>query len=61
MPDLCGECFECGRFQYNERIERKYGMGTGICSADNEPKGCNHKACLLFCIDQQNDKGDYNL
>lgn len=29
-------------------------MGTGICEADKEPKGCDRKACILF-IERVND------
>lgn len=42
------QCYKCEGWQYNERIERTYGMGTGLCAIDREPKGCNRKACLLF-------------
>lgn len=41
-------CSQCQKWQYNDHIERKYGMGTGICEADKEPKGCDRKSCLLF-------------
>lgn len=42
------ECYQCTKWKYNEYIERKYGEGTGICEASNQPKGCNHSGCLLF-------------
>lgn len=47
-------CSHCQKWQYNDRIERKYGMGTGICKMDKEPKGCDRKACILF-IERVND------
>ena len=42
------ECYECGNWQYNERTERIYGQGTGVCELDKQPKGCNRKSCMLF-------------
>lgn len=47
-------CSQCQKWQYNDRIERKYGMGMGVCEADKEPKGCDRKACFLF-IERVND------
>lgn len=41
-------CSMCAYWQYNECIEQKHGMGSGICKCDNEVKGCNRKACLLY-------------
>ena len=41
-------CSSCTNWNYNERIEQKYGMGSGICKFDNEVKGCDRKACLLY-------------
>lgn len=42
------ECYQCVKWEYNDKIERKYGEGTGLCNADREPKGCNRRACVLF-------------
>lgn len=42
------ECYMCNHWQYDERVAKKYGEGTGLCSEDKEPKGCNRKSCLLF-------------
>lgn len=41
-------CSMCTYWQYNERIEQRYGMSSGICKRDSEVKGCDRKACLLY-------------
>lgn len=41
-------CSMCACWQYNERIEQKHGMGSGICKRDSEVKGYDRKACLLY-------------
>ncbi len=52
--DAEDRCHQCKRWKYNDRIERTYGMGTGICEADMEPKGCDRRACLLFIEKEMN-------
>lgn len=42
------KCSQCAKWQYNESIERRYGMGTGLCEEDREPKGCDRTGCLIF-------------
>lgn len=42
------QCYQCTNWEYNDRIEKKYGEGTGLCTEDRQPKGCNKSACLLF-------------
>ena len=42
------KCSQCAKWQYNESIERRYGMGTGLCEEDKEPKGCDRTGCLMF-------------
>lgn len=46
-------CYQCKHWKYNDWIEIKYGEGTGLCN--DEPKGCNRQACLLF-EERENDK-----
>ena len=41
-------CSMCAYWQYNEHIEQKYGMGSGVCKRDSEIKGCDRKACMLY-------------
>lgn len=41
-------CIGCNHWIYSERIEKKYGMGTGLCEIDKEAKGCDRNCCLLF-------------
>ena len=38
---------ECGHWQYDDRIERKYGEGTGYCPMICDATGCNRAACML--------------
>lgn len=49
-------CIMCAYWQYNERIEQKHGMGSGICERDNEIKGCDRKICLLYEERKKHDK-----
>ena len=42
------ECCKCKKWMYNKVIEKRYGEGTGVCTADREPKGCNRRGCILF-------------
>ena len=50
------ECCQCEKWKYDERIERKYGDGTGLCNIDKEPKGCDRKSCMLFKNRVNDDK-----
>lgn len=47
MEERCGNC---KNWKYTDWIERKYGEGTGLCKycSTEEPKGCDHAACLLY-------------
>ena len=33
-------------------------MGTGICQADREAKGCDRRACLLFVLAERKEVKD---
>lgn len=40
------KCYQCATWEYDDKIEKTYGEGTGLC--DGEPKGCDRAACLRF-------------
>ena len=40
-------CMECGHWKYDDRIEHKYGEGTGYCPMRGDATGCDRAACML--------------
>ena len=40
-------CSTCTHWDYDRWIEDKYGMGVGICRADNQPTFCGHRNCIF--------------
>lgn len=41
-------CYNCKFWKYNDDTEMKYGMGVGICRADNSEQFCEHPACIAY-------------
>ena len=42
------DCWNCKYWKYNDDTETKYGMGVGICRADNSEQFCEHPACVAY-------------
>lgn len=43
MEDKC--CSTCRYWHYDRWTEEKYGMGVGVCRADNSPAFCDKHDC----------------
>ena len=41
-------CSACIHWHYDRWTEEKYGMGVGVCQADNSPAFCDKTDCPFF-------------
>lgn len=49
-------CSNCKSWRYDRFTEENYGMGVGVCGADNSPQFCSHPC--VFCRPIVEDEKD---